>query len=115
VHHKINTHSSDSCWALHPELRPSTYKERAAQSARQAKVIPAKADGSLSAKLKPALLATVKNSQLDASQTMDSYFAEEVYIEDADILSELFTATAGAATKERRSAESRGITTCYPG
>jgi hypothetical protein len=32
-HHKINTHASESCWALHPELRPSYLKERAAQSA----------------------------------------------------------------------------------
>jgi hypothetical protein len=41
LYHKLNSHSSETCWALHPELRPSSSKERAAQSARQAKVDPA--------------------------------------------------------------------------
>jgi hypothetical protein len=26
-YHKLNTHSSEACWALHPELRPSSSKE----------------------------------------------------------------------------------------
>jgi hypothetical protein len=40
---------------------------------------------------------------------MDSYFAEEVFDEDAYSLAELFLTDAGAATKERRSAETQGL------
>jgi hypothetical protein len=54
--HKINTHSSESCWMLQPKLRPSYLREQAAQSAQQAKVVLAKLKSSLSVKPKPALL-----------------------------------------------------------
>jgi hypothetical protein len=109
-YHKLNSHSSETCWALHPELRPSSSKERAAQSARQAKVVPAKAGHSLNDKLKPALLPTMmKATQSGASQTMDSYYAEEVFNGGTNDLAELFTVAAGAATKERRSAETQGL------
>jgi hypothetical protein len=73
THHKINTHSSEFCWALHPELRPSYPKKRAAQSARQAKVVPANSGNSLNVKPKAAaLLSATKTSHSDVSQTMDS-------------------------------------------
>jgi hypothetical protein len=76
---KINTHSSESCWVLHPELRPSYLKEHwAAQSARHAKVVPAKLGSSLSVKPKPALLSATKDSPRGVKQTMDSYYAEVV-------------------------------------
>jgi hypothetical protein len=81
THHKINKHSSESCWALHPELRPSYPKERAAQSARQAKVVPANSGNSLNVKPKPALLSAAKSSHSDVSHTMDSYYAEVVITE----------------------------------
>jgi hypothetical protein len=113
-YHKLNSHSSETCWALHPELRPSSSKERAAQSARQAKVVPAKAGHSLNDKLKSALLPTMKATQSGVSQTMDSYYAEQVFNGDTNDLAEFFTVTAGAATKERRSGDP-GPTACYPG
>jgi hypothetical protein len=108
-YHKLNSHSSETCWALHPELRPSSSKERAAQSVRQAKVVPAKAGHSLNDKLKPALLSTMQATQSGASQTMDSYYTEEVFNGGTNDLAELFTVAAGAATKERRSAETQGL------
>jgi hypothetical protein len=63
-HHKINTHASESCWVLHPELRPSYLKERAAQSARQARLVPAKTGSGLSANLGSALLSTTAGPYL---------------------------------------------------
>jgi hypothetical protein len=76
--HKINTHALESCWVLHPELRPSYLKEEAAQSARQAEVVYAKLESSLNVKPKPALLSATKSSPPDVKKTMDSYFAEVV-------------------------------------
>jgi hypothetical protein len=40
---------------------------------------------------------------------MDSYYAEEVFDQDANDLARLFNSVAGAATKERRSAETQGL------
>jgi hypothetical protein len=108
-HHKINTHSSESCWALHPELRPSYLKERAAQSARQARVVPAKSGNSLGVKLKPALLSATKISHSDVGQTMDSYYAEVVFNESPHYVVEPFAMNARAARTERRSAETQGL------
>jgi hypothetical protein len=104
-YHKINTHSSESCWAMHPELRPFYHKERAAQSARQAKVVPAKSGNSLNVKPKPALLSATNTSHSDASQTMDSYYAEEVVNESPHHVLTPFAVNAQAARVERRSAE----------
>jgi hypothetical protein len=107
LYHKLNTHSS--CWALHPKLRPSSSKEKVAHSARTARVVPAKAGHSLNFKLRPTALSTEKTTQPDIIQTMDSYYAGEVFDRDANDLAGLFITTAGAATKERRSAETRGL------
>jgi hypothetical protein len=109
LYHKLNFHTSETCWALHSELRPSSSKERAAQSPRQAKVVSAKARHSLNDKQKPTLLPTMKATQSGASQTMDSYFAKEVFNGNTNDLAELFTVTAGAGTKERQSAETQGL------
>jgi hypothetical protein len=68
---------------LHPELRPSYLKEHAAQSGRQAKVVPAKAESSLNVKPKPALLSATKDSPPGVKHTMDSYNAEVVTDEDS--------------------------------
>ena len=109
--HKINTHSSESCWVLHPELRPSYLKERtAAHSARRAKVVPAKLGSSLSVKLKPALLSATKDDSPDVNQTMDSYYAEVVtdaspYYHMAD----LFAVNVRAAATQRRSSETQRL------
>jgi hypothetical protein len=54
-------------------------------------------------------LAAEKIIQPDVNQTMDSYYAEEVFDEDANGLAGLFTPVAGAVTKERRSAETQGL------
>jgi hypothetical protein len=108
-HHKINTHSSESCWALHPELRPSYLKERAAQSARQARVVPAKSGNSLGVKLKLALLSATKISHSNVGQTMDSYYAEVMFCESPHYVVEPFAVNARAARTERRSAETQGL------
>jgi hypothetical protein len=108
LYHKLNTHSSEACWALHPELRPSS-KEKVAHSARPARVVPAKAGHSLNVKLRPTALSTKETIQPSVIQTMDSYYAEEVFDEDANDLAGLFITVAGAATKERRSAETHGL------
>jgi hypothetical protein len=108
-YHKLNTHSSEACWALHPEQRPSSSKEKVAHSARPARVVPAKAGHSLNVKLRPTALSTEKTTQLDVIQTMDSYYTREVFDRDTNDLAGLFIATAGAATKERRSAETQGL------
>jgi hypothetical protein len=70
-HHKINTHASESCWALHPELRPSYLKERAIQSARQASKVPAKTGSSLSANLGSALFSATKEPPSKGNLTME--------------------------------------------
>jgi hypothetical protein len=109
THHKINTHSSESCWAMHPELRPSYLKERATQSARQAKVVPAKSGNSLNVKPKLALLSATKTSHSDASRTINSYYAEEVVNESSHHVLTPFAVNAQAARVERRSAETQGL------
>jgi hypothetical protein len=38
-YHKLNTHSSEACWALHPELRPFSSEEKVAHSARPARAL----------------------------------------------------------------------------
>jgi hypothetical protein len=108
-YHKLNTHLSEACWALHPELRPSSSGEKVAHSARPARVVPAKAGHSLNVKLRPTAHSTKKTTQPDVIQTMDSYYAEEVFDGDANDLAGLFISVAGAATKERRSAETQGL------
>jgi hypothetical protein len=108
-HHKINTHASESCWALHPELRPSYLNERAAQSARQARVIPAKTGSSLSANLGSALLSATKEPQSKGNLKMDSYYAEVVMTECPHSTVEPFAVNARAAMMERRSAETQGL------
>jgi hypothetical protein len=109
LYNKLNTHSSEACWALHPELRPSNSKEKVAHSARPAKVVPAKVGHSLNVKLRPIALSTEKTAQPDVIQTMNSYYAREVFDRDANDFAGLFITTAGAATKERRSAETQGL------
>jgi hypothetical protein len=94
THHRLNTHSSESCWALHPELRPSYPKERAAQNARQAKVVTANSGNSLNVKPKPALLSATKTSHSDVSQTMDSYYAEVAITESPYCVVEPFAVSA---------------------
>jgi hypothetical protein len=94
---------------MHPELRPSYLKERAAESARQAKVVSAKSGNSLNVKPKPALLSATKTSHSDASQTMDSYYAEEVINESPYHVLTPFAVNAQAARVERRSAETQGL------
>jgi hypothetical protein len=89
-YHKLNTHSSEACWALHPELRPFSSKEKVAHSARPARVVPAKAGHSLNVKLRPTAFSTEKTTQPDVIQTMDSYYAEEVFDGDANDLAGLF-------------------------
>jgi hypothetical protein len=108
-YHKLNTHSSEACWALHPELRPSSSKEKVAHSARPAKVAPARSGHGQNVKLQSTGLATERINQSGVNQTMDSYFAEEVLDEDAYSLDDLSLTDAGAATKERRSAETQGL------
>jgi hypothetical protein len=103
--HKINTHSSECCWVLHPELRHSYLKEQAAQSARQSKVVSAKLGSSLSVKPKPALLSATKDSPPGVKQTMDSYYAEMVIDEGPCHEVEPFAVNVRAATNQRRSAE----------
>jgi hypothetical protein len=41
THHKINTHASETCWAIHPELKPAHIKGSSAKSASPA--VPAQA------------------------------------------------------------------------
>jgi hypothetical protein len=72
-YHKLNTHSSEACWALHPELRPSSSKEKVAHSARPAKVAPARAGHGQNVKLRPTGFAAKKIIQPGVNQTMDSY------------------------------------------
>jgi hypothetical protein len=109
THHKINTHSSKSCWAMHPESRSSYLKERAAQRARQAKVVPAKSGNNLNVKPKPALLSATKTSHSDDSQTMDSYYAKEMVNESPHHVLTSFAVNAQAARVERRTAETQGL------
>jgi hypothetical protein len=78
-YHKLNTHSSEACWALHPELRFSSSKRKVAHTARPARVVPAKAGHSLNVKLQPTALSTEKTTQPDIIQTMDSYYAGKVF------------------------------------
>jgi hypothetical protein len=108
-YHKLNTHSLEACWAPHPELRPSSSKEKVAHSARPGKVAPARAGHGQNVKLRPTGFVAEKIIQPGVNQTMDSYYAEEVFDEDANDLVELFITDAGAATKERRSAETQGL------
>jgi hypothetical protein len=108
-HHEINTHASESCWALHPELRPSYLKERAAQSAQQASIVPAKTGSSLSANLGSALLSATKEPLSKGNLIMDSYYAEVVTTKCPHSTVEPFAANAGAARTERRSAETQGL------
>jgi hypothetical protein len=107
--HKINTHSLESCWVLHPELRPSYLKEQAAQSARQAQVVSAKLGSSLSVKPKPALLSATKNSPPGVKQTMDSYYAEVVIDRRPYHEVEPFAVNVRAATTQRRSTETQRL------
>jgi hypothetical protein len=71
--------------------------------------VPANGGHSLNVKLRPAALSTEKTTQPDVIQTMDSYYAREVFDRDANDLAGLFITTAGAATKERRSAKTQGL------
>jgi hypothetical protein len=48
--------------------------------------VPAKAGYGMNVKLRPTLLSTGKSTQLNVNQTMDSYYAEEVFDEDANSL-----------------------------
>ena len=114
-YHKLNTHSSETCWALHPELRPSSSKEKVAHSARQAKVVPAKAGHSQNVKLRPTALSTEKTTQPNVNQTMDSYYAEEVFDEDANNLAGLFITDAGAANEGKTIRGDSGSKACDPG
>jgi hypothetical protein len=79
-HHQINTHASESCWVLHPDLRPSYLKMRAAQSAQQARVVPTQTGSSLSPDLGSALLSATKEFQSQGNVTMVYYYAEVVTI-----------------------------------
>jgi hypothetical protein len=63
----------------------------------------------MNVKLRPTALSTEKTTQPDVIQTMDSYCAEEVFDGDANDLAGLFISVAGAATEERRSAETHGL------
>jgi hypothetical protein len=103
--YKINTHSSESCWVLHPRLRPSYLKEHAAQSGRQAKVVSAKVKSSLNVKTKPALLSATKDSPPAVKHTTDSYYAEVVSDEDSYQVMEPLAVNVRAATTQRRSTE----------
>jgi hypothetical protein len=94
---------------LHPELRPSYLKEQAAQSARQAKVVPAILGSSLSVKPKPALLSATKDSPLGVKQTMDSYYAEVVIDKSPYHEVEPFAVNVRAATTQRRSTETKRL------
>jgi hypothetical protein len=76
---------------------------------RAARVVPAKAGHSLNVKFRPTALSPEKTTQSDVIQTMDSYYAEEVFDRDANNLARLFITTAGAATKERQSAKTQGL------
>jgi hypothetical protein len=107
--HKINTHSSESGWVLHPELRPFYFREQAAQSARQAKVVPAKLGSSLSVKPKQALFSATKDYPPGVKQTMDSYYAEVVIDESPYHEVEPFAVNVRAATTQRRSAETQRL------
>jgi hypothetical protein len=107
--HKINTHSLEFCWVLHPKLRLSYLKEQAAQSAWQAKVVPAKLKSSLSVKPKPALLSAMKDSPPGVIHTMDSYYAEVVIDESPYHEVEPFAMNVRAATTQRRSAETHRL------
>jgi hypothetical protein len=71
--------------------------------------VPAKAGHSLNVKLRPTTLSTQETTQPDVNQTIDSYYAEEVFDNYADHLARLFITAAGAATKERRFAETQGL------
>jgi hypothetical protein len=107
---KINTHLLESCWMLHPGLRPSYLKEQAAQSAWQTKVVPAKLGSSLSVKPKPALLSAMKVSPPGVKQSMDDYYAE-VMINESPSNHEVepFAVNVKAATIQRRSAETQRL------
>jgi hypothetical protein len=108
-HHKINPHASESCWALHPELRPSYLKERAAQSARQARVVLAKSGCSLNVNLGPALLSATKEPESDVALTMHSYYAKVVTTDCLYCMMEPFAVDARAARTERQSTETQGL------
>jgi hypothetical protein len=99
-YHKLNTHLSEACWALHPELRPSSSKEKVAYSARPAKVAPARSGHGQNVKLQSTGLATERINESDVNQTMDSYFAEEVLDENAYSLADLFLTDAGAQQRK---------------
>jgi hypothetical protein len=71
--------------------------------------VPAKAGHSLNVKLRPTALPIEKTTQPDVIQTMNSYYAGMVFDRDANDLAGLFITTAGAAMKERRSAETQGL------
>jgi hypothetical protein len=81
LYYKLNTHSSEACWALHPRLRLSSSKEKVAHSSRPARVVPAKAGHSPNVKLQTTALSTEKTTQSDVIQTMDSCYAGEGLIE----------------------------------
>jgi hypothetical protein len=72
-------------------------------------VVPAKSGNSLNVKPKPALLSATKTSHSDASQTMDSYYAEEVVNESPHHVLTPFAVNAQAARVERRFAETQGL------
>jgi hypothetical protein len=94
---------------LHPELRPYYLKERAAQSARQAKVVPAELGSSLSLKSKPALLSATKDSPPGIKQTIDFCYAKVVTNESLYHMVELFAMNVRAATTQKRSAETQRL------
>jgi hypothetical protein len=69
--------------------------------------VPAKAGHSLNVKLRPTALSSEKTTQPDVIQTRD--YAGEVFDRDANDLAGLFITIAGAAMKERQSAETQGL------
>jgi hypothetical protein len=72
-------------------------------------VVPAKSGNNLNVKSKPTLLSATKTFHSDASQTMDSYYGEEVVNEIPHHVLTPFAANAQAARVERRSAETQGL------
>ena len=75
-HHKINSHSSESCWVLHPHLRPANSREAASRSAQPVDARAAQANlANRLANRTSAHSNSKPKSQRGPSQIMDSYFA----------------------------------------
>ena len=102
-YHKINSHSSEACWALHPHLKPANLKETQARSARHSKLVSAKAGLGVSVYRSPPLFAVDRTLQgTDAPPAaVDSYAATVVYIDsDQESDSIIIGAGGGKASKK---------------